>query len=266
MSTNNTVLVIDDEIHLRRSLTLILQRNGYRVTCAGTAQEGLTALAAGSYDLVFLDLKLPDRDGLTILPEIHRLYPEMPVVILTAHATLESAMQAIRRGADDYLLKPIQPELILQRLDEILVNRKDSLRRKEILSEMKGLLDELHQIDGMDDGRSALPAPGVADPTRYLRKGSFVLDLHSRRVVLGDREVTIPPSSFDYLVVLVRHSPDPVPFVSLVSEAQGFSTTLQEARELARLHIHELRKAIEADLNNPHYIITARNIGYQFVA
>jgi len=65
--------------------------------------------------------------------------------------------------------------------------------------------------------------------------------------------------------VLVRHSPDPVPFVNLVSEAQGFTTSLQEARELARLHIHELRKAIEADLNHPHYIITARNIGYQFV-
>ena len=266
MATTNTVLVIDDEIHLRRSLTLVLQRNGYRVTCAANAQEGLTALEVGSFDVVFLDLKLPDRDGLTILPEIRYLYPEMPVIILTAHATLESAMQAVRQGANDYLLKPIQPEMILKRLDEILVNQKGTVRRKEILSEMKDLLAELHQIDRLNDDNSVLSSVNSADSARYLRKGSFVIDLHSRRVVLQDRDVLVPPSSFDYLVALLRHSPEPVQFITLVSEAQGFSTSLQEARELARVHIHELRKAIETDIANPHYIITARNVGYKFVA
>ncbi len=124
MATNETILIIDDEPKLSRSLALILQRAGYKVTTAATAGEGLERLQAGAYDLVFLDIKLPDQSGIQLLPQIRSIYPDMPVVILTAHASLETAIEAVRAGATDYLLKPIDPEAILARVIKILERSK----------------------------------------------------------------------------------------------------------------------------------------------
>ncbi len=98
--TTNAILIIDDEPNLRRSLALILQRADYSVATTADAREALQALQAGAYDLAFLDLKLPDRSGMHLLPELRRLYPNMPILILTAHATLETAdgSRAARRA------------------------------------------------------------------------------------------------------------------------------------------------------------------------
>ncbi len=139
MSTTNSILIIDDEAFLRRSLSLILERNGYLVTCASNAQQGLQLLQSGAYDLMFLDIKLPDRSGMSILPEIRQHYPEMPVLILTAHATLETAIEAVHQGARDYLLKPIDPEHILVRVREVLLERGQPKRRREIASQIQSL-------------------------------------------------------------------------------------------------------------------------------
>src|SRR4030043_687191 len=99
MSTSHTILVIDDEPNLRRSLGLILQRAGYNITTAANASEALHLLQSGAYDLTFLDIKLPDQNGIVLLPQIKELYPDMPVLILTAHATLDTAIEAVRAGA-----------------------------------------------------------------------------------------------------------------------------------------------------------------------
>src|SRR4030043_1348064 len=116
MGPGHSILIIDDEANLRRSLGLILQRAGYSVITAANAGEALQLLQTGSYDLAFLDLRLPDINGIELLPQIKELYPEMPVLILTAHATLDSAIEAVRRGARDYLIKPIDPPQILERV------------------------------------------------------------------------------------------------------------------------------------------------------
>ena len=124
MSTSHSILIIDDEPNLRRSLGLILQRAGYTVTTAPDATEALHVLQAGAYDLTFLDIKLPDQNGIQLLPQLRELYPEMPVLILTAHATLDTAIGAVRLGARDYLLKPIDPETILNRVENLLNEAK----------------------------------------------------------------------------------------------------------------------------------------------
>ncbi len=121
MSSGNTILVIDDDPNLCHTLALILTRAGYLVTATVRAREALQCLQSGVYDLVFLDLRMPDIDGLALLPEIHRSYPEMPVVILTAHATPESTVELIRQGARDCLSKPIDPAHILARIHDIMV-------------------------------------------------------------------------------------------------------------------------------------------------
>ena len=98
MSVTQSILIVDDEPNLRKTLALILQRDGYTVTTAGSADEAHQLLGAGAFGLVFLDIKMPDKNGLTLLKEIREIYPDMPIVLLTAHASLESAIEAVRAG------------------------------------------------------------------------------------------------------------------------------------------------------------------------
>ncbi|MCB9419668.1 MAG: response regulator transcription factor [Ardenticatenaceae bacterium] len=264
MSGTKSILVVDDEPNLRKTLAMILQRAGYVVTTAGNADEAHRLLRAGAYGLVFLDIKMPDKSGLTLLAEIRELYPDMPIVLLTAHASLDSAIEAVRRGANDYLLKPIDPPQILERVSQVLAKQEQPRRRREIFDEMQGLLAELANIEGggnVVDGGTA-----VIDPSRYLQRGAVRLDLHTRQVLINGNPVTLTPTAFDYLVTLVRHSPETVTYKKLVKESQGYEPSLIEAKEVARWRIHELRKAIEADSRKPDFIITVRGIGYRLVA
>jgi DNA-binding response OmpR family regulator len=263
---DGSILVIDDEPNLRRVLAAILQRAGYAVTTAGSGDEAMRLLRAGAFDLTFLDLRMPDINGLELLPQIRQLYPDMPVLILTAHATLDSAIEAVRRGARDYLIKPIDPPQIIERVSEVLTEQRQPQRRKAIVGQIQELLAELHEIDGSEPPpANPLGTVQATDPSRFLHCGPFVLDLHARHVTAGGRYVSLPPATFDYFVTLVRHSPDTVPYETLVNESQGYRVDRIEAREMARWQIHELRKALESDPREPRHIITVRNGGYRLV-
>jgi DNA-binding response OmpR family regulator len=120
MSDTTSILVIDDEENLRRTLALILKREGYVVTTAASVAEARKCLLANTFNLAFLNLKLPDASGLTLLPELRSQYPDMLVMILTAHDKLGVALEAVRNGARDYLLKPIDPPFLLARIKEVL--------------------------------------------------------------------------------------------------------------------------------------------------
>ncbi len=266
MPTNASILIIDDEPNLRRSLGLILQRAGYAVTTASNAMEAIHLLQAGAYDLAFLDIKLPDQSGIQLLPQIREMYPDMPVLILTAHATLDTAIGAVRLGARDYLLKPIDPENILIRVEAILSEHSPK-RRREIATQLQSLLTELQSINGNEPPHSSKAVPATrVDPTRYLKCGPIVLDRHTHSVQFKDNNSSLPPSTFEYLVTLVRHSPQPVTYEKLVSESQGYQNVSRaEAREIARWQMHEIRKVLEPDPRHPQLIITVRDLGYRLV-
>jgi len=266
MPQASSILIVDDEPNLRRSLAMILQREGCQVTAAGSAAEALRYLEAGVFQLAFLDIKMPDMDGITLLGEVRAKYPDMPIFIITAHATLETAVQAVRLGANDYLMKPIEPETIVQRVREALTDQRLPQRRRAITSQLHELVSELRQLDNPAEPspESAAPAEAARD-ARYLQRGTFRLDLHTRTLELGERAIPLPPSTFNFLVSLLRHSPDPVTYEILVQEAQGYDLSRAEARELARGQAHELRKALESDLRNPRYVITVRDVGYRLV-
>lgn len=150
MKPVKTILIVDDEINLRRSLSMILQRAGFQTATAESAQEALRVLEGGFFNLVILDLKMPGGSGLELLPLLVQAYPEMPVAILTAHATLESAYEAIQKGACDYILKPINPMQMIARIESILTSKDQAKHRREILGEMQNLLNELgQQLDDM---------------------------------------------------------------------------------------------------------------------
>lgn len=260
---SSTILIVDDEANLRLTLTAILQKVGYSVTAVGHPQDALRCLAAGPYDLVFLDLKMPDMDGMALLGEMRRLYPDMPVLILTAHATLDSSIEAVRQGARDYLLKPIDPPVILDRVRDVLARQRQSQRRQEIVTQIQSLLGELQQIDGKEEPLASLLSEVSPSSTRFLQRGPFTLDLRTRQVILEGQMIPVPPGAFDYLVTLARHAPDPVSFEDLVMQAQGYRLTRAEAQDTTRWRIHQLRQALEAEPANPRYLITVRGTGYR---
>ena len=264
MRRQYTVLIVDDEEPLRLSLSLILQKENYHVTTAGNVEEALSCLHRQEYDLMFLDLNMPGRNGIELLLEIHERFPDMPVLILTAYAALESAIQALRLGARDYLIKPAEPVLLLRRVAEILADREQPVRKKEIVDEIQVLLSELQKIEKAETTPASTTAdPASANPARVLKKGMFELDLHERHATLNGNYIPVSGVYFDYLGTLLRHAPKAVAYKALVKESQGYDVDFVEARETARWRIHELRKVIELDPQHPQYILTVRGTGYR---
>ncbi|HEV3446741.1 MAG TPA: sigma-54 dependent transcriptional regulator, partial [Gemmataceae bacterium] len=109
-----TLLVIDDEQSVRYSFQRVLEGDGTTVLTTGTAAEGLKAVREQAPDVVVLDIQLPDRSGLDLFQDLHELDPKRPVIFITAHGTTETAIEAMKRGAFDYLVKPVDLERISQ--------------------------------------------------------------------------------------------------------------------------------------------------------
>ncbi len=266
MSQTGHILVIDDEASLRQTLARILQRAGYEVTTAESGELALSLVANTAFDLVYMDLRMPGMAGLEVLKLIHASHPSLPVVLFTAQPDLKSAVEALRLGATDYLLKPLQPQVLIERTEAILARQAAERRKREIQSQIQALQAELKNLEDGEEPRSAGPASAGDGSERFLTRGKLTLDLHTRRLTIGERVVNLPPTAFDYLLALVRHAPKVVDYRTLAAEAQGYQVEEREAQELVKWHIHHIRQAIEPDAQNPVYIINVRGSGYRFVA
>ena len=265
MNSNGHILIIDDEASLRQTLARILQRAGFEATTAASGQEGLAMIVSEQpFDLVYLDIRMPDVSGLDVLKNIHAQFPDLPVILFTAQPDLHSAVEALRRGALDYLMKPLKPQMIIDRTRAILSDQQKKIRRREIVRQMEELQTELEALDGLEPtAMESSPTEALSD--RFIKRGILTLDLHTRHVVINDRVVNLAPTSFDYLVVLARHSPNVVDYQTLVAEAQGYQAEAREAQELTKWHIHNIRQAIESDIRNPIHVINIRGNGYRLV-
>ena len=122
--SNGHILIIDDEATLRQSLARILQQAGFETTTAENADQGLAFIDTTAFDLVFMDLRMPGIAGLDALKLIHNNYPNLPVVLFTAQPDLNSAVEALRNGATDYLLKPLKPQIVIENAQKIIANRQ----------------------------------------------------------------------------------------------------------------------------------------------
>jgi DNA-binding response OmpR family regulator len=267
MQSTGHILIIDDEASLRRTLARILQQARLEVTTAGSGQEGLAFLAQQPFDLVYLDIRMPDMNGLQVLKTIHSKYPELDVVLFTAQPDMNSAVEALRHGAIDYLLKPLQPRAFINRTQDILTRRARERRKHEIQSQIQALQAELAKLeDNEEDMQAVLETPEENTLDRFLIRGNINLDVHARRLKIGEQIVSIPPTTFDYLVVLARHSPNVVDYQTLVAEAQGYQADYREAQELVKWHVHHIRQVIETNPRKPIYLINERGTGYRLVA
>jgi two-component system, OmpR family, alkaline phosphatase synthesis response regulator PhoP len=264
MNQSGRILIIDDEASLRQTLARILQRAGHEVTTAESGEMGLAILSNATFDLVYMDIRMPGMAGLDALKTMHASQPNLPVVLFTAQPDMQSAVEALRLGATDYLLKPLQPQVLLERTHAILSRQERERRKQEIQSQIQILQSELKNLDNNERVKVISPIKET-DSERFLSRGKFTLDLHARRLTMGGRAVELSPTAFDYLLVLVRHTPNVVNAQTLVVEAQGYQAEAREAQELAKWHIHHIRQALEPTHKKSKYIINVRGSGYRFV-
>jgi two-component system alkaline phosphatase synthesis response regulator PhoP len=232
-------LVVDDENGIRFFLEETLRRAGHVVTTAANGQEALDQLRDTSFDVVLLDLKLGGRvDGLKVLGAIRWRWPHTVVIILTAHASLDSALAAIREGVDGYLTKPVEPYELRQAVQEALDKRRKLVQVEE-----------------------------AAVERQVLESGSFSVDLKKHVAVRDGQPLDLTPREFKLLVYLMQNSHRVVGPKELVRVAQDFEAAdLNEARDVIKWYVHHLRRKIEPDPDNPIYIVNVRGVGYRFQA
>ena len=259
MTLSGNILIIDDEPVLRKTLTRVLRQSGCHVTAAADGPTALQMLKNADYDLVYLDLRLPEMDGIEVLKEIQQHHAGLPVILLTAHASLQSSLDALRLGVTDYLIKPVDPETLIARTRVILAEQAIEQRRREIQKQIAILQSELKTLD--QQTASSTTPPPVSQPTpekRFIKRQKLILDTQTQRATFGENILVLPPTAFDYLAVLARHSPTVVPYQTLVVEAQGYETGRRQAQELTKWNIHLLRQALEENPKQPQYILNVR--------
>jgi two-component system response regulator RegX3 len=230
-------LVVDDEERIRFFLTETLERAGHVVTAVASGEMALDRLQDTAFDLAILDLKLGGPvDGQRVLEAIRWRWPATVVIMLTAHGSLESAVDAIQEGVDGYLLKPVRPADVRRAVEEALYRRQK-------------LLEAEQEITG----------------EHLLQRGPFSVDLERHEATFEGQSLNLSPRDFTLLVHLMQNAPQVVGPKELVRVVRQYEPDhMHEAREIIKWYIHRLRTKVEPDPANPRYILNVRGVGYRF--
>ena len=220
------VLIIDDEVQIRRLLRITLEAAGFGVTEADSGRRGLEEAARGQPDAVVLDLGLPDIGGLEVLRQL-REWTKVPVLVLTVQAAESDKVAALDAGADDYLTKPFGSAELTARIRAIL-------RR----------------------------APGDAEPA-VLSFGDIEVDLASRIVRRAGAEVRLTAKEYAMLRLLVLHRGKVVTHGQMLRELWGPKS--EENTHYLRVHMTHIRQKLEGEPHRPRHLKTESGIGYRLV-
>jgi DNA-binding response OmpR family regulator len=262
MSKSTKILVVDDEPTIRETLAEMLNVEGREIVTAASGEEALALLQKETFDLMLLDLIMPGLDGLQVMEKVHKMAPNTIIIMLTAHGTLPSAIQAMRHGAHDYLLKPTSATKIMASVEEGLRRRQEALRKQGLMRKMEETLKEL--TAGELTLAEAEPEP--ERPLRFLQARDIVVDLQRQIVLARDEPANLTPTELRILTTLMQHPDEVIGARELVQEVQGYDCEEFEARAIIRVHVRRLRKKIEKNPEDPHYIINVRGVGYMFTS
>ncbi|MCK4963968.1 MAG: diguanylate cyclase [Dehalococcoidia bacterium] len=143
MDEKPDILIIEDDESTRKTLTLILGKKGYGTETAGTGKEALERAKKQSFDVTLLDIRLPDMDGMELVAPLKELHPDLAVIVITGYASLETALQALKEGAADYITKPLAMEKVLEAIGESLEKQRliVELRKLSLSDDLTGLLN-----------------------------------------------------------------------------------------------------------------------------
>jgi two-component system KDP operon response regulator KdpE len=255
------VLVVDDEPNVRSALTRSLTLLGYRADAASSGRQALGLLQRVTYDLMVLDLRMPGMDGVEVMQRARQVRPNLLIIVLTGHATLESAIAAVKSHATDYLIKPTSLHDVAAAVAAALQKRAEVLRRQYLLKVMDQTLDALREGEATDTELPTLE--------RFLHVGPVTLDSEKRLIVVGDspaRSAELTENEMSILAYLMGRPDRVVSSRELAHAALGYDVTEQEARTIIRPHIFRLRRKVETDPKEPRLVRTVRGRGYLFVS
>ncbi|MFM7017928.1 response regulator [Flavobacterium sp.] len=225
MNNSFSILVIDDEVQIRKLLEISLEANGYKVIFAENGKEGIAQAASHQPDLILLDLGLPDQDGQEVLIKLREWYNN-PVVIVTVKSAEEEIVKALDNGANDYLTKPFRTQELLARI------------------------------------RTALRSKSSATNESVQSFGNIFLDYASRIVKVKEEVIKFTATEYNLLTLLIKNDGRVLTHQYILKEIWGPSYS--EQTQYLRVFIAQLRKKIEEDPNRPKYIITESGVGYRF--
>lgn len=266
------VLVVDDEGANRYSVSKTLQKVGYAVSEAASGEEALDVMKRQPFDVVLTDIRMPGIDGIELLRRIREQSPEIIVILMTAYATLGNAVEALRLGAHDYLIKPSSSADIRQSVARGVERARNLKRRRNLLDAIKSDVFELtvaevtlppaekeednqgHQVDleaqSESSNASMQLGPLLVFPNRY-------------QISVGDKEIDLTPTEFDLLLYLAAHRGRVVQCSELVREVRGYAVDEIEAREVIRPHVSNLRRKLKKARTDADLIVNVRGIGYR---
>lgn len=255
------ILVVDDEAAERITLGEVLRLEGFRVALAASGEEALTLAAQGDpFDLVILDLRLPGLNGLQVLEKLHKTNPETVVILITAYGALETAIQAMRHGAYDYLLKPCSVEDILAAVRRGLSELEQERHRRVLVERLQRTVQELANAE------TPVTPPKPPEEERFLQFSGVIVDRAKHLVTLKGRRIDLTPTEFRLLECLMYRADQVCTPQALVRCAQGYEADAWGARSIVRVHIRRLRSKLEPDPEHPRYIQNVRGVGYMFIA
>jgi DNA-binding response OmpR family regulator len=236
------ILVTDDELIERQTLTDILRLEGYHVTGVANGEAAVDHIRLNPVDLIILDLRMPGMSGLDVVKVVNRISPDIEIILLTAHGSIESAIDALRSQVHDYLLKPASPTQIIESVERALARRNAKLRERE--HQPTNEVTDENAIVTMEDGT--------------------VVDYGRRLVRSNTKTIFLTPAEGRLLRIFVENIGKVFTHRELVLLVQGYSTTQQEAPEILRPLVSRLRQKLSDVPSLMHRVVSVRGTGYVF--
>ena len=223
------ILVVDDEARMRRFIRMNMELEGYQIVEADNGVDALEQIRQHTPDLVIMDVMMPQMDGFETL-RLLREISTVPVILLTVKGDEEDKIQGLGLGADDYITKPFSPRELVSRVEAVL-------RRAE------------------------WPAP---PPRTILRiDDRLSVDFNRHQAIVEGERIDLRPTEYRLLYTLIQNAGWVVPHETLLAKVWGYE--YRDETHYLRLYINYLRKKIEEDPADPHYILTERGVGYRFL-
>ncbi len=261
------VLVVDDEGAIRYSISKTLQRVGYQVSSASSGEEALDLMNDQVFDVVLTDIRMSGVSGVELLSRIKERQPDTVVILMTGYASLSTAVEALRLGAHDYLIKPSSSQDLRQSVQRGLERAHNLRRRRALLDAIQLNVKELTGTSAEASARMLIQSPppmqAVNVPTSTMTLGPLTIYPGRYQISVGDNWIPLTPTEFDLLLYLAAHRGRVVPCFELVREVRGYTVDETEAREVIRPHISNLRRKLEKAGQDPDLIINVRGIGYR---
>ncbi|MDZ7845101.1 MAG: response regulator transcription factor [Anaerolineales bacterium] len=251
------ILIVDDEKAVRESLEEILKLEDYQVEIASSGEKALELINENDYALVLLDLKMSGIDGVEVMKQISRYAPETKVIILTGHGTLESAIEALRTGAEDYMLKPFEASTILDSIGRALSKNAQKKRKELLIEQLESSLDQLKDVEG-------ITTPEMPSRRVITLPQGIMVDLERREMWRGGERAHLTPTEGKLLSVFLENRGRVMSHKEIVFLVQGYETSEWEAPEVLRPMISRLRKKLATFPDVEEWVENVRGTGYVF--